>query len=308
MYRRLHAVELDPDREIIPLIGSKEGIFHFSLAHLDPGDLVLVTDPGYITYSRGALAAGGEPYFLPVSAETGFLPDLSQVPESIARKARLLWLNYPNNPTAATASLEFFASAVEFSRRYDLLVCHDAAYTQITFDGYHAPSLLEVPGSKDVAVEFNTLSKSHNMAGWRVGALVGNPAALKAFYTIKTNADSGHFLPILEAALQALTGDQTWIAVRNQVYQERRDAAIHGLHSLGLKAAVPRASLYVWSPVPQGWTAMQFAQEALTHAGVSLTPGVAFGQNGEGFVRISLTEPVGRIRQAMQRLADWMGP
>jgi LL-diaminopimelate aminotransferase len=304
MYGRVFGVELDPEAEVAPLLGSKEGIFNFMMAVVDPGDLVLVPDPGYVTYSRGALIAGGELWAFPLLPEKGFLPDLAAIPEGIAQRARILWLNYPNNPTAAVAPLSFFAEAVDFARRHDLLVCHDAAYTQITFDGRPAPSILQVPGAKEVAVEFNTLSKSHNMAGWRVGAALGHAAALRSLYTYKTNVDSGHFLPVLVASVEAMTGDQSWLPERDRIYRQRRDIVIAALHALGLPAAVPQGSLYVWCPVPGGWTAQAFAAAVLETAHVSLTPGTVFGRNGEGYVRISLTAPGERLAAAMERLSS----
>jgi LL-diaminopimelate aminotransferase len=302
MYRGVHEVELDPGKEVIPLLGSKEGIFHLAQALLDPGDVALIPDPGYITYTSGTVLAGGLPYCVPLLRERGYLPDLDAVPPEALRNARLLWLNYPNNPTAATASRDFFAAAVEFARRHALLVCHDAAYAQVTFDGYRAPSILEIPGAKEVAVEFNSLSKSHNMAGWRVGAAVGNAQALKSLYAYKTNADSGHFRPIQQAAIAAMTGDQGWLAERNAVYRQRRDCVLSALRSLGLDPATPKASLYVWCPIPTGFTSQQFATHLLEEAGVSLTPGTVFGQQGEGFVRIALTSPIEQIEAAMQRI------
>ncbi|HSF80212.1 MAG TPA: aminotransferase class I/II-fold pyridoxal phosphate-dependent enzyme [Anaerolineales bacterium] len=307
MYQRLYGVELDPNTQAVPLLGSKEGIFHLALALVEEGSLVLIPDPGYLTYTQGTLLSGGEPYYLSLERERGFLPDLAAVPPEIARRARLLWLNYPNNPTAAVASREFFAEAVEFARTYDLLVCHDAAYAQVAFDGYQPPSILEAPGALEVAVEFNTLSKSHNMAGWRVGAALGNPEALRWLYKIKTNADSGHFLPILEAATAALTGDQSWLEVRNQVYSRRRDLLVAGLRRLGFSVESPRASLYVWCPVPEGWSSSEFAAAVLDKAHVSLTPGVVFGQSGEGYVRITLTQTEEHLKVALQRLENWMG-
>jgi len=305
-YRRLHGVVLDPESEIVPLMGSKEGIAHFPLAVLNPGDVAFVPDPGYITYSRSTLLAGGEPYSLPLLPDADYLPDLKSIPPTILRRARLLWLNYPNNPTAATASLEFFAQVVHFARQHNLLLCHDAAYTQVTFDGYRAPSILEIPGAKEVAVEFNTLSKSHNMPGWRVGAVVGNAQVLRTFFTLKTNLDSGHFLAVTEAAEAALTGDQDWLPGRNATYQQRRDLVIASLHAHGLEARIPRASIYIWCPVPQGKSSVEFATALLDKAHVSVTPGTVFGNHGEGYVRISLTTPTERIAEAMQRLADWI--
>jgi len=304
MYLRLYGVSLDLDREILPLMGSKEGIFHLTMAVVDPGNIVLIPDPGYLTYTQSARMAGGEPYYLPLLPENRYLPDLNSIPDSIARRAKLLWLNYPNNPTAACASEDFFAEAVLFAHRYDVLLCHDAAYNQVTFDGYHAPSLLQVPGAKATAIEFNTLSKSHNMAGWRVGAALGNPEALRALYVLKTNADSGHFLPILQAAAAALSGDQGWLVERNSTYQRRRDVVIENLSAAGVRVEPPQASLYVWAPVPKKWSSMDFATALLERANVSLTPGVVFGAHGEGYVRIALTQTEAVIAVAMQRITE----
>ena len=306
LYQRLYAVELDPDREIVPLIGSKEGIAHLALAVLDPGDVALIPTPAYFTYAQGTLLAGGQPYYMPLRPERGFLPDLAAIPSDVARRARILWLNYPNNPTAAIAPLSFYQEALDFSRQYDLLVCSDASYNLVSFDGYQAPSLLQVPGAKEHAIEFNTLSKSHNMAGWRVGAAMGNPDVLSALFRLKSHTDSGHFTPILTAATQALTGDQTWLEGRNEVYRQRRDRVLETLHALGLPAARPLASIYVWCPVPTGLSATDFASAVLQQALISLTPGTVFGPGGEGFVRIALTASLDRIDLAMQRLqAAW---
>ncbi len=302
MYRRLQGVELDPETEILPLIGSKEGIFHLHQALVNPGDLVLAPDPGYITYTRGAQIAGGEIFTLPLLEENDYLPRLEQIPAEIARRAKILWLNYPNNPTAGVASLEYFQEAVAFSREYDLLLAHDAAYTQVTFDGYRAPSLLEIPGAKDVAIEFNTLSKSHNMAGWRVAAAVGRADALRCLYQLKTNVDSSHFLPILDAATLAMNGDQGWIAGRNRTYQARRDCVAAALNRLGFHYRLPQASLYVWFTAPSGQTSTGFCARVLEQCGVSLTPGSIFGAQGEGNIRLSLTSPIDEIAEAMQRL------
>ena len=306
MYRREFGVDLDPQEEIVPLLGSKEGIFHLALALVEPGDIVMIPDPGYITYTRGALFAGGEPYYLPLLPERDYLPDFTSIPGDIARRTRLIWLNYPNNPTAAVATDAFFSEAVQFARDHQALLCHDAAYSQVTFNGKNAPSLLQARGAKEVAVEFNTLSKSHNMAGWRVGAALGNPQAVRALFTLKTNADSSHFLPILEAATTAMTGDQNWLRQRNEIYRRRRDIAIRSLHGIGLPARIPEASLYIWCPAPDGWTGMEFAAAILDQAHVSLTPGSVFGTRGEGYVRISLTAPSGRIEEAMHRITNWM--
>lgn len=306
MYRRLYGVELDPDSQVIPLLGSKEGIFHLLQAMVNPGDLVLTSDPGYITYTRGAQFAGGTPVTFPLLPERGWLPDLAAIPVEVAQRAKILWLNYPNNPTGGTASLDFFAQAVEFARQNELLLCHDAAYAQVTFDGRPAPSPLQIPGAAEVTVEFNTLSKSHNMAGWRVGAALGRADVLQALFTLKTNADSGHFFPINHAAAAALTGDQSWLAVRNEIYRQRRDAVVSALTQMGLAAQMPSASLYIWSPVPPAWQAEAFVSAVLAATGVSLTPGTLFGKNGEGYFRLSITAPLERIEIAMERLAGFL--
>lgn len=306
MYRRVHRVALDPESEVLPLLGSKEGIFHLAQALVDPGDVVLVPDPGYPMYTQAALFAGGQPYRLPLLPERGYLPDLEAIPAEMLQKAKLLWLNYPNNPTGAVAPAEFFSAAVDFARRHYLLLCHDAAYAQVSYDGYSPPSLLAIAGAGEVSVEFNTLSKSHNMAGWRVGAALGNPEALRALLAVKVNADSGHFLAVTEAAVSAMRGDQGWLLERNRVLQARRDAVVNALHRMGLLAARPRASLYVWCPVPFGWRATDFAGALLEEAHLSLTPGTVFGAGGEGYVRLSLTAPLERLEQAMARLAGWL--
>jgi len=222
------------------------------------------------------------------------------------QRSKLLWLNYPSNPTSAIAPPGFFVEALDFAKQHDLLLAHDAAYNLVTFDGYRAPSILGEPGAKELAIEFNTLSKAYNMAGWRVGAAVGNRAALRSLLTLKTHADSGHFLPILQAATAAMTGDQSWLDERNQVYAQRRDVVVSSLERLGLPAARPQASLYVWSPVPAGWTAEAFSMAVLEEAHLSLTPGTVFGSQGQGYVRISLTTSLERMVEGMERLESWM--
>lgn len=305
MYQRCHGVDLDPEQEVVPLLGSKEGIFHLTQAMVDPGDVVLVPDPGYVTYMRSALFAGGEPWTMILKPDEGFLPDLSEIPAEVARRATLLWLNYPNNPTGAVATEGFFEQAVDFAMRHDLLLCHDAAYTQVTFDGYRAPSVLEVDGAKKVAVEFNTLSKSHNMAGWRTAVAVGNRTALEGLYRLKTHADSGHFLPIHEAAIEAMTGDQGFITPRNATYQRRRDTVLEALEELGVAFVRPKGALYVWFACPEGQSSVEFTVDLLDEMGVSLAPGVMFGDQGEGYVRLSLCVPEPRLQEAMERLKRW---
>lgn len=306
MYAKEYQVKLDPENEVLPLLGSKEGIFHLPLALVETGDIVLVPDPGYISYTRGALVAGGLITYLPLLPEQDYLPDISNLSTDILKRTKLLWLNYPNNPTSAVAPLEFFADVIRLAHDYQIIVCHDAAYAQVTYDDYRAPSILEIPGAKDVAVEFNTLSKSHNMAGWRSAVIVGNRQVIQALFKLKTNADSGHFLPILEASTTALTGDQSWIKERNRIYQKRRDTIIRTLNRLGLEPHIPKASLYVWSPIPPGWTSEEFVTSALEKAQVSITPGTVFGSNGEGYVRISLTASDERVHDAMCRIEEWL--
>jgi LL-diaminopimelate aminotransferase len=310
MYARQFGVELDPESEVVPLLGSKEGIFHLTMAFVNPGEIVLVPDPGYITYTQAARFAEGRPYPLALSAERDYLPDLAAIPPYITAQAKLLWLNYPNNPTAATATVDFFAEAVEFARENHLLLCHDAAYIRVAFDGYRPPSLLEVSGAKEVAIEFNTLSKAYNMAGWRVGAALGNARALRALFKLKSQVDSSHFLPVLEAAVAALDGDQSWLEPRNETYRERRDLLLASLRKIGLKPATPRASLYIWCPVPDGWSDTDFAMRVLEVAHISLTPGSIFGRGGEGHIRISLTRPTEKVAEAASRLErlSFQGP
>ena len=306
-YQRSFQVALEAETEVLPLMGSKEGIVNLALAFVQPGDVVLVPDPGYMTYTRSTLLAGGEVFPMALLPERGYLPDFSAIPPDILQRAKLMWLNYPNNPTTATASLDFFAEVVELAGAHNILVCHDAAYAQITFDGYQAPSLLQVAGAVDTAVEFNTLSKWYNMAGWRVGAALGNRQALSALYQMKVNVDNGHFRPILDAAVAALTGGQEWLGERNQIYEQRRDLVIQGLQEAGLDPLVPKASLYVWFKMPSGWAAEDFTLAMLEEAHVSLVPGTIFGKNGQGYARLSFTQPEERLAEAMQRMKQTLG-
>jgi len=304
-YQQHYAVTLDADRQVLPLIGSKEGIFMVTQAVCDPGDIVLVPDPGYLVYAQAARFAHAEPYFVPLRVENGWLPDLNAIPEQALSRARMLWLNYPNNPTSGIASLEFFASTVAFARQHDLLLCHDAAYSLVVFDGTQPISLLQIPGAAEVAVEFNTLSKAYNMAGWRIGAALGNPLAIQSLYSLLTGMTSGSFRPVNDAAIAALTGDQSWIANRNVVYQQRRDLALQTLHNLGWKAETPQASLYIWFHVPPGYsTSAEFCQVLLKKTGISLTPGSVFGSQGEGYVRLSFTQPDEIFQEALDRLSQ----
>jgi len=302
-YRRRFGVAVDPEREVLPLLGSKEGLVNMTLAFVDAGDVVLAPDPGYPVYRASAILAGGSAYALPLTRAGGWLPDLGAIPADVLARATLLWLNYPQNPTGATAPLEYLAEAVAFCRAHDVVLCYDNAYGEITYDGYVAPSVLQVPGAMDVAVEFNSLSKMANMAGWRVGMAVGNAKALGALATVKTNVDSGMFTPVQAAAAVALAGDTGWEAERNRVYQRRRDVVLGWLPEAGLEADPPRGGLYVWARVPAGGDAEQWAIDALERCGVWLTPGTAFGACGAGYLRIALCAPEERLAEAGRRLS-----
>jgi len=301
-YKGRFGVELDPQREVVPLIGSKEGIAHIAWAFIDPGDVALVPDPAYPVYGIGTMLAGGTPYLMPLLPQNGFLPDLERVPQEVLTSAKLLWICYPNNPTSAVAPEGFFERVVDFAQRHNLLVCHDNAYSEVSYDGYRPTSFLSVPGAKEVGVEFHSLSKSYNMTGWRIGMMVGNASAVSALGKVKTNIDSGIFQAVQYAGISALLGDQSWMAERNMIYQRRRDKVIAVLREIGLEAPVPRASLYVWAPVPKGETSLGFSLRVLDEIAVWITPGVGFGPSGEGFFRISLTTPDSRLDEAMERL------
>ncbi|OJX41509.1 MAG: LL-diaminopimelate aminotransferase [Chloroflexi bacterium 44-23] len=306
-YKKRFDINLDPGNEVLALIGSKEGLFNLSQIILNPGDLVLISDPGYPVYSASTLIAGGEIYKMPLTYENNFLPDFSQIPAETARQAKLMWLNYPNNPTGAVASLEFFKSAVDFAREYEIIIAHDAPYVDICFNNYVAPSILQVPGARELTVEFNSLSKTYNMAGWRVGMAVGNAEIIKYLSTYKSQVDSSHFIPILDAAATALTSDQSWLADRNKIYETRRDIVIEGLRRVGFSVETPPAAIYVWAKLPQGINdSMTFCDQLLENTGVSTTPGLVYGEFGEGYIRISLGTATDRISEAMDRIVKWM--
>lgn len=304
-YQRRFGVTLDPATEVMGLLGSKSGVFNLPVAFVNPGDVVLIPDPGYATYTAGATFAGGECVYMPLTHQNKFLPAFSAIPEAVLQRTKLMWLNYPNNPTGAVAPLALFGEAVALARRYGFLLAHDAPYTEITFDDYRAPSLLQVPGAKDVAVEFNSLSKAANMAGWRVGVLAGNAGALEVMQTLQSNAEGGHFQPILAAAQVALTGDHTWLAARNEIYRERRDLVVDAVRAAGLYTETPSAAIYVWAHLPAGVDDAAYADELLEAVGVSVTPGWIFGEAGRGFVRLSLGTPTPRVRDAMDRWRAW---
>ena len=299
-YRARFDVKLDPDTEVQPLIGSKEGIAHLAWAFVDPGDEVLVPDPGYPVYEIGTRLAGGTPVSLPHTAETGFLPDLAAAPVSV--RTKLLWLGFPSNPTAAVAEPPVFGDAVGFAREHDLLLAHDAAYSEMTFDGYVAPSVLQVPGAKDVAVEFGSASKTFNMTGWRIGWAVGNADAIRALGTVKTNIDSGIFDAIQRATIAALTGPMEHLEESRQRYRRRRDVLVGALNDLGWQLKPPLGSFYVWVPTRDGMTSGEFGELLLDRAGVVVAPGAGYGPKGEGYIRFSLTVPDARLDEATERI------
>jgi LL-diaminopimelate aminotransferase len=306
-YDRRFGVQLDPAKEVLPLIGSKEGIGLIALCFVDPGDVALVPDPGYPVYSVGTLLAGGEPHFLPLTEENEFLPDLDAVPDDVAKKAKVLWLNYPNNPTGAVADLEFFERAVAFAKRYDVAILHDGPYSEVAFDGYRPVSFLEAAGAKDIGIEFHSLSKSYNMTGWRIGMAVGNAEIIDALMRVKSNLDSGIPQAIQLMAITALDGPQGCIAEHNEIYERRRDRLVAALSKLGLRLRPPKASLYLWARVPEGSTSIQFATRLLDEAGVVVTPGIGYGPTGEGYVRLSLTIPDERLEEGVRRMEALAG-
>ena len=305
-YRQRFDVELDPHSEVLPLIGSKEGIAHLAFALVDPGDLVLVPDPAYPAYAVGTRLAGGTPYPMPLHQANGYLPDLDAIPVEVLERAVAMWINYPNNPTAAVAPWTFYERVIDLAHRHDFVVLSDNPYAEVTFDGYEAPSLLQVPGALEVGLEINSLSKTYNMAGWRIGAAVGNSELIQALLTIKSNVDTGIFYPLQAGAVAALTGDQTWIEERNEIYQRRRDTAMEGLRAAGFQVERPAATLYVWPRLPDGISGTDLAIRMLEEAAVWMTPGEAFGEHGRGYMRLSLCTTEEKIREALERVEDLM--
>lgn len=301
-FARRFGVKLDPVREVLPLIGSKEGLAHLPLAVMNPGDIALMPDPAYPVYPTAVALAGGVSYPVPLRAEDGWLPDLAAIPGDVLTRARTLWLNYPNNPTGAVAPPEFLAQAVAFARAHDLLLVHDTAYAEVRFGGYRPSSVLEADGAREVAVEFHSFSKAYNMAGFRLGMLVGNAAVVDAMTRLKSNLDTGIFRPIQLAAIEALQLPEDWLAKRNAIYQRRRDRVLALCRRAGLAADTPLAGLYVWPRIPAEQTSQQFTLELLERAGVAVTPGTNFGDAGEGYVRIALTAPDARIDEAITRM------
>jgi LL-diaminopimelate aminotransferase len=303
-YQKRFHISLDSHSEVISLIGSKEGIAHIPLAFVNPDDIVLIPDPGYPVYKTATLFAGGISYFMPLLKENHFLPDFSKIPEETLRKAKLMFLNYPNNPTAAVADRSFFEKAVKLAHQHQIVICHDAAYTEISFDGYQPPSILEISGAKDVAIEFHSLSKTYNMTGWRIAFAVGNPEIIAALGQVKTNIDSGVAQAIQIAGITALLGDQTPLIEIRNIYQERRDLLVTGLKEAGFEVDAPKATFYLWVNIPSGFTSTELTSHLLTEAAVVTTPGVGFGTSGEGYIRIALTVDKERIAEVVRRIKN----
>jgi len=300
--KRRFQVEIDPATEALALIGSKEGIAHLPIAFVNPDDVVLIPDPGYPVYAAGTIFAGGIPHYMPLTAENGFLPDLDRIDPKVAARAKLLWLNYPNNPTAAIAGPDFYEKAVAFARKNNIIICQDAAYAELAFDGLRPISILETPGAKELAVEFHSLSKTYNMTGWRIGLAVGNAQIIAGLGAVKTNVDSGVFRAVQQAAIAALKTPAAAVAQNAAVYQERRDVLVDGLNSLGWEVTKPKATFYVWTPVPKGYTSSELTAKLLKETGIVTTPGVGFGKQGEGYIRFALTVDKKRLAEAVERI------
>lgn len=300
-YRKRMNVDLNPEEEVLALIGSKEGVAHTPLAFLNPGDIALVPDPGYPVYNTGTTFANGIPYKMPLLMESEFLPDLDIIPKDIAKKAKMMFLNYPNNPTSATATAGFFEEVVDFAHENDIVIVHDNAYSEMTFDGYKAPSFLNTKGAMDVGVELHSLSKTYNMTGWRIGFAVGNKEIIAGIGKVKTNIDSGAFEAVQEAGIAALSGPQDCVQDMNRMYTERRDALLVGLKELGLDVKPPKATFYIWAKIEGD--SMAFSKLLLEEAGIVATPGVGFGESGEGYIRFALTNSVERINEAVERMS-----
>jgi LL-diaminopimelate aminotransferase len=301
-YKKRFQVSLDPETEIISLIGSKEGIGHIPLAFINPGDVVLVSTPGYPVYPVATLFAGGKSYGMPLLEKNNYLPDLKAVPKNIIKKAKLMFINYPNNPTAAVAQRDFYRDIIRFASRNNIIVCHDAAYSEIYYDNKRPLSFLQIPGAKHVGIEFHSLSKTYNMTGWRIGFAVGNSEVVAGLGKIKTNLDSGIFQAVQEAGIEALkTSDSVLKKLRN-TYQQRRDILCDGFNDMGIKVKKPGATFYLWAQVPKGFNSEEFTAHLLKRAGVLITPGNGFGKPGEGYVRFALTVSTKRIRETVDRI------
>ena len=307
-YQRRFGISVHPDKETLPLIGAKEGIGHAALCFIEPGDIALVPDPGYPVYSVGTWFAGGECHWMPLLEENGWMPDLDAIPDDVADKARVIWLNYPNNPTGAIADAGYFAKVVEFAKAHDIAVMHDASYSEVAFDGYRPISFLETPGAIDVGVEFHSLSKSYNMTGWRLGMAVGNEDIISALMVIKSNLDSGVPNAIQYMGMEAMEMSQDAIDERNAIYEHRRDRVVQTLRDIGLDAIPPKASLYVWTRIPEGFTSAEFTALLLDEADIVVTPGNGYGEYGEGYIRLSLTINDEDMEKGLARLSEWQIP
>ena len=307
-YEQRFGVKLDPDKEVLPLIGAKEGIGHAAFCFLDPGDVALIPDPAYPVYGVGTMFAGAESHIMPLYEKNGWLPELDAIPGPVADAAKLMWLNYPNNPTSAVATHEDLAAAVAYCREKDIALLHDAAYSEVGYEGYRATSCMQVEGAKDVSLEFNSLSKTYNMTGWRFGMAVGNADMIKALFQIKANLDSGIPQAIQQMAIEALTGPQDCVDANVEIYQRRRDRVVKALTTLGLTVDVPRASLYIWARIPEGFTSAELAARLLEETDIVVTPGSSYGKYGEGYIRLSLTTPDEQVEKGCQRLESWKIP
>jgi LL-diaminopimelate aminotransferase len=303
-YKRRFNVDLDYKKEIVTLIGSKEGIAHIPLAFINPDDVALVTSPGYPVYDIGVRFAGGQTYFMDMLKQNHFLPDLDAVPDEIVGKAKMMFINYPNNPTSAVATDEFFNEVVSFAKANNIIVCHDAAYTELAFDGYRPISFLETEGARDVGIEFHSLSKTYNMTGWRIGFAVGRAEVIQALGQVKSNIDSGAFQAIQIAGIAAMEGDQTCLKETNREYASRRDILVEGLVNLGFSVERPKATFYLWIEVPQGYSSAKTASRLLTEAGIVVTPGNGFGAAGEGYIRMALTVGKERLKEVIERIGS----
>ncbi|MEA1985578.1 MAG: LL-diaminopimelate aminotransferase [Euryarchaeota archaeon] len=297
-------IDIDPASEALTMIGSKEGVAHLPLAFLNPGDVALVPDPAYPVYKIGTQFAGGVPHIMPLLEENDFLPDLEAVPADVLKKTKLMFLNYPNNPTSATAPLNFFEEVVDFARENDIVVIHDNAYSDMVYDGYQSPSFLSMDGAMDVGIELYSLSKTYNMTGWRIAFAVGNSDIISGFGKVKSNIDSGAFEAVQRAGITAISSSQQCVADMNKIYADRRDALLKGLNAMGLDVKPPKATFYVWAPIPENYDSIGFSRLLLEEAGIVATPGVGFGDYGEGYIRFALTQTVERINEAVGRMEE----
>ena len=301
-YRMRFGVRLDPEKEVLTLIGSKEGIAHISLALINPGDIALIPDPAYPVYGAGVIFAGGKPYPLPLRKENHFLPSLEKIDKKIAQRAKVLFINYPNNPTGAVAPRDFFRNVVDFAKEYNVVICHDLAYSEISFDGYSPPSIMEIEGAKEVAIEFHSLSKTFNMTGWRIGFVVGNRAIIETLDEVKTNIDSGVFQAVQEAGIEALRMNENTLEKTRKIYQRRRNILAEGLARINWQIQLPKATFYLWLKIPSSSSSLEFAELLMERCGVVVTPGIGFGSCGEGYIRIALTVSEERLEEAVKKI------